>query len=200
MTIFEIVILLSALCGILMVLGSLYLLYTGAITLKQASETQALNVEIAKNVKLSTRYPALGLFAFGLLFILAAIFSAKPPPAPTYEVTGQLLPLNAKGLHDVSIQLCAGPWVIPPATNGEIYSIFTIAPKQFQVQVQATGFEDGRKTLNPQIKGTSILIGDIDLGEAINILPDRIRAAPPLAPNPPEVQFGSRSNPSTGSY
>ena len=58
---FDIVILIGAICGPIMVVGSMILLYTGAISLKAASNSDdALKIEFIKELKLTTRYPELG--------------------------------------------------------------------------------------------------------------------------------------------
>jgi hypothetical protein len=62
----------GALCALLMVIGSLLLLYRGTITLQQANPEEAIKVEFQKVLNIQTRYPALGLFVVGIVFLAAA--------------------------------------------------------------------------------------------------------------------------------
>jgi len=55
-----------------MVIGSLFLLYRGTITLQQANPEDAIKVEFQKVLNIQTRYPALGLFVVGIIFLAAA--------------------------------------------------------------------------------------------------------------------------------
>ena len=45
---FDIVVILGALCGLLMVIGGMVLLYKGVITLNQASKQEAASLEFKK--------------------------------------------------------------------------------------------------------------------------------------------------------
>ena len=55
MTTFDLSILSGSVCGLLMVVGGLVLLYRGAVTLNEASKEAALSVEFQKTLKITTR-------------------------------------------------------------------------------------------------------------------------------------------------
>ena len=75
---FDIVILIGAICGPIMVIGSMALLYSGAISLRGAAcDGEALSIELIKEIKLSTRYPALALFIIGFVFFISAAWFAQ---------------------------------------------------------------------------------------------------------------------------
>lgn len=80
MSAFELVIAAGALCGVLMVVGSIYLLRVGAIELKSlAGEADKPALQIVINeITVTTRYPAIGLFIIGLAFILGSAWFSKP--------------------------------------------------------------------------------------------------------------------------
>src|SRR6266498_5230438 len=79
------------LCGIIMVLGGILLLYKGAIQLESASKDPALTVDVFnKQFSLSTRVPALGLFVIGLLFVGSSMWVAMKTDVPRISVTGEL--------------------------------------------------------------------------------------------------------------
>ena len=67
MSVFDLVLLTGPICGILMVLGGIILLYKGAISLNVASEEGAFTVEFKNELRITTQYPALGIFVIGLL-------------------------------------------------------------------------------------------------------------------------------------
>ena len=63
-----------------MVCGAIWLLKTGVIKLSAAVKGGSLTVELADKVKISTTYPALGLFVIGLAFVALAIWASRTPP------------------------------------------------------------------------------------------------------------------------
>jgi hypothetical protein len=78
MTTYDFAILGGTVCGIVMVVGGILLLYKGSIKLEVASKDPALSVEVfEKQFRLTTHAPALGLFAIGLLFVGLAIYFAR---------------------------------------------------------------------------------------------------------------------------
>jgi hypothetical protein len=83
MTSFDFVVGVGALCGVIMVAGSIYLLRVGAISLKQISTTgDKTALELAyKEIKVATQYPALALFIIGLAFVLGSAYLSKPTVA-----------------------------------------------------------------------------------------------------------------------
>jgi hypothetical protein len=70
---FDLIIILSGVCGVAMIFGSLVLLYKGTLTLAIASDGAA-DLEIKKLIHFKTRYPALFLFFIGLCFLLSAAY------------------------------------------------------------------------------------------------------------------------------
>ena len=98
MTSFDFAIVIGAICGVIMVLGAIYLLKLGIINLKDISQqahSEQANAKskpsekakspdaltIAYNdIKISTQYPALALFVIGLAFVLGSAYLATPNP------------------------------------------------------------------------------------------------------------------------
>lgn len=75
MDVFSYVLLVSAACGLIMVCGSFLLLYRGVIRLESKKGTTSF--KFGELVQIGTTVPALGLFAFGLAFILIALHFAR---------------------------------------------------------------------------------------------------------------------------
>ncbi|UCH63908.1 MAG: hypothetical protein JSU77_05570 [Fidelibacterota bacterium] len=86
---FSFTVLVSAVCGLVMVVGGIALLWRGAISLDTVSNTEALSVEWKKQFRLTTHAPALALFIIGLGFIVVPLWMAKPKALPIVEITGE---------------------------------------------------------------------------------------------------------------
>ena len=57
----------GTICGIVMVIGGIVLIYKGALKLEVASKDPALTLELfQKHFRLTTNVPALGIFVIGL--------------------------------------------------------------------------------------------------------------------------------------
>lgn len=162
MTPFEIVILAAALCGLIMVAGGILLLYRGAITLTQASPDEAVSVEFKKMLKVTTRYPALGLFIIGLSFVVTALVFSKPENIKPLQVRGKVV--GAKP-SEITVRIYPGEWVIQPSSEGGID--FTIYPKMDLLLVEANA--PGRSPLryNKRLESQELKFGQAALGDIV---------------------------------
>ena len=84
----DVVVLLGALCGLVMVVGGFVLFYKGIVTLQQASAKDAITLELRNILKIQSRYPAYGFFIFGLAFLALSAVYAKPDDLPPITVSG----------------------------------------------------------------------------------------------------------------
>jgi hypothetical protein len=87
---FDTVIVVTVICGLLMVVGGMVLLYKGTITLKDSSPDEAIKVEFKRMINITTRYPALGLFIIGLVFTVVALYFAQSQAIPPFTIDGKL--------------------------------------------------------------------------------------------------------------
>src|SRR5438552_10524559 len=87
---FDTVIVVTVICGLLMVVVGMVLLYKGAITLKDSSPDEAIKVEFKRMVNITTRYPALGLFIIGLVFTVVDLYFAQSQAIPPFTIDGKL--------------------------------------------------------------------------------------------------------------
>jgi hypothetical protein len=78
MSTFDLLLFGSAVCGLVMVCGSMWLMYKGIITLQAQSSAGQTVFEVSKFLKLATTVPSLALFAFGALFVYLALTFGKP--------------------------------------------------------------------------------------------------------------------------
>lgn len=156
MATFDFLLLTGSLCGIMMVLGGILLLYKGAISLNNASNEEAFTVEFKKELRISTQYPALGIFVIGLLFVAFSAWQGKP------QVQKVVLKANVPGvLEPVAIKLEAGSWISKFTYQGNIQETFYPNMDSFHVILSAPGYEEHKKT----VQVTSLSNGFIDLGD-----------------------------------
>ena len=193
LTTFDLTIIIGGLCGLVMIVGSMGLLYKGIIKLNEASAHQALSVEFQKMIKITSHYPALGLFIIGLIFVGGAAYMAQPPAVKRLTLHGRLIKdVNSPDPSEITIQVEAGPWVIRPTTTGEIQDELLPNLDWFTVRFLAPGCEsrETRVQLQPS-KPEIVSIGDVpslirtvskpDV-KAENILPTTAALPPPSSP------------------
>jgi hypothetical protein len=183
---FDLVILLGATCGALMVSGGLLLLMRGAISLKREPGGEGghpgLSVEF-QGLKLNTDYPALALFLIGLLFVGGAAWLVQPPEIVPLDVTGQIETNDPTGVEVVIRSL---RWDIDVDDGGVIDSTVHPHLRKLQLEINAPSHkpEPIRKTINPRLSagnGSSLVVdlGVISLGP-----PLRERSAPTVIETP----------------
>lgn len=161
---FDIVILIGAICGPIMVVGSMILLYTGAISLKAASNSDdALKIEFIKEIKLTTRYPALGLFLIGFSFFLAAAWFAQKGDLDNLRLEGKIE--SPDELVNIELHLRAGPWKQNLTDDrGVISAIFHPSTSKLTVEIVAPGYKKSGITRDLVVKSGLADLGSIDIG------------------------------------
>ncbi len=188
---FEIIILIGAVCGVIMVIGSMFLLYKGSISLKDASEKEALSIEVINEIKLSTRYPALALFVIGFIFFISAAWFAKEGDTKKITLAGTVS--SPDKLSDIEIHLSAGPWKQNISDDSGTFSIlFYPNVKSLKATIVAPGYKYSGISKDIKINQNIASMGTIKLGPKLveNVVPKR--------DNPPR-QAGGTTN-SGGTY
>ena len=137
MTTFEMAVLTAALCGLIMVAGGILLLYKGAISLATRSGDEAVTLEFKKMLKVTTHYPALGLFVIGLSFILIGLAFSRPPSVRPLVIQGSVSTTEPSA---VTVRISTGRWMVQPSSEGSITQ--TIYPNMdtLLLEVNAPGF------------------------------------------------------------
>lgn len=108
---FDWIVMIGGVCGLFMVMGGLILFYKGILTLDRVPDKEdAVTLEFKHLLKITSRYPAYGVFIFGLAFIISAAWLAKAPRFPPVKIIGDIE--NFENLTDpngttmtVSVQL-----------------------------------------------------------------------------------------------
>ncbi|MBZ5618005.1 MAG: hypothetical protein LAQ69_04610 [Acidobacteriia bacterium] len=169
MTTFDIAIILGGACGICMVLGGMVLLYKGAISLSNASQSDAVDLEFKKLIRISTHYPALGLFIIGLAFVLVSIECAKPTQSH-FTITGQIR--NASVIGDLgTLTVMVGTpksWEGKAYADGQIIASIVPTIDILEVTLSAPGFKETTRAIQTKTSRMgAISIGDIELVKVI---------------------------------
>jgi hypothetical protein len=149
MNAFEIVALMGSAAGLSMVLGGIWLVAKGVITMAATPKADALTIEWKKQFRMNTQIPGLAFFLVGLMFIAVSLYFLQPHEIEPIEFEGQL-----KGVDEqVSIFVRPTTWELPgdSATgqiSGKVYPDFSI----LVLMVNAPGYE-------PLIKPVKINLG-----------------------------------------
>jgi hypothetical protein len=147
--------------GIIMVIGSMLLLYQGVIKLGEKSTSTALEAEFKDQLKINIRNPALGLFAVGFLFFVVALYFAKREQAEPLLITAHLRIADSQDVpQGVIAKLQAEETPITVSSEGEIHT--TIQPlEKLLIVVQAPGYRP--PTLVEKINPSEVKNGRIEI-------------------------------------
>lgn len=126
----------GTICGIVMVIGGIILLYKGALRLEVASKDPALTLELfQRQFRLTTNVPALGIFVIGLVFIGLAIHFAQVTAATPIELKGK-----TEGVTDPVTVCLRSEWGIP-APQGKVHHILRPHLDVLWIYISAPGYE-----------------------------------------------------------
>ena len=131
----DLMIFITALCGLVMVCGAFLLLYRGTIQL-EPPDKNAIPTELTiyKIIKIKTNIASLVLFGIGFAFLWLGFNHTKATPL---EVRGKVS--NIKPDEYVTVSVCGGPWIIPVQKDGEFDDTIKPDLEQFQVQIGKVG-------------------------------------------------------------
>jgi hypothetical protein len=125
-------------CGILMVAGSIWLLKSGVIRLTEAVKGGDLTVTILDKVKISTTYPALGLFIIGLAFIGMAMWFSMPKAGIPLNIVGKI-DIDDPSLVTVSVEPDISA-TFKPDSYGRLDQLVRLEVRRFNVVINAAGY------------------------------------------------------------
>ncbi len=186
----------GTLCGLIMVVGGIFLLSKGAIKLEAAAKDPALTVELfEKQFKLTTQVPALGLFVIGLLFIGLSIYVARGNEAAPIRLVGKT------GVVDQPIFVqVRSEWLVP-AVLGQVDHVLRPQLDILWITIKAPGYAEFAKPFSKDELKNGINFGDIKM-QRIALPPvTRLQEIAPLPAGvtpPPldaEGEFGRSRNP-----
>ncbi len=160
MTPFDWIVIIGGICGLFMVIGGMILLYKGNITLNKTSKDEAVTLEFRKMIKITTHYPALGLFVIGLAFIIVSAVFAKPKEVTSLAIKGHV---NVDDPSSVTFFVYTGHGGLPRLTDREIDEIVYPHLKILKVDITAPGYSP--PTITKTIGSSDIKKGIASLGE-----------------------------------
>jgi hypothetical protein len=193
MTPYDITIIAATFCGLLMVAGSLFLLYKGAIKLEVASKDPALTVDMFKDkFKLTTHVPALALFVIGLAFVGLSIYAARDTAATPIEVKGEAA---APG-EEVRV-FFKSEWPVP-VSGRQVFQVLRPRLDVITLVITAPGYQPFYQSYSKRDIGNLLDFGTVQLVRAVSRVETRAENIAPLPAgvNPPPLQwsggFGGR--------
>ena len=159
MTVFEVVALIASLCGFAMVLGGIWLVGKGVITLASTPKYDALTIEWKKQFRIHTQAPGLAFFLVGLIFVAVALQYLRPSGVVPIEIEGTL-----KGVEEpVTASVRPINWDLHSTVNqisGRIYPDFST----IILVVNAPGYEPYSKVIKMNVSGRRLAqLGIVEL-------------------------------------
>lgn len=131
MSVFEIAVLLAAICGLSMVIGGIFLIYRGAITLAATPHADAITIEFKKQFRINTQAPGIAFFLVGLIFVGIALYASKPPDVVPIDVSGEVEGVN----QPVTVTIITR-WPLATYSGGKIGG--KVYPDMTSLTVEAT--------------------------------------------------------------
>jgi hypothetical protein len=133
LTTIDVLAIVGAVCALLMVAGSLYLLNKGAITLRQVDPQEAIKVEFQRVLNIQTRNPAIALFVVGVIFLCVSFWFAQENAVRPLTVTGEL---QSEDPDNAQVRFLDELGNSSPTSTGEIRQ--QVWPKIDRIQVEIT--------------------------------------------------------------
>ncbi|RJG47745.1 hypothetical protein [Motilimonas pumila] len=191
MNTFDLLLLAGALCGVIMVAGGILLLYKGAISLSKTATPDAFTIAYKKELRISTQYPALGIFLIGLMFVFFSVVMGKPN-INTLTVTGTTTGID----EPVFISIKTGTWSSGLSHQGELVETFHPRLDTLQIVVSAPGYDNHVKTIQVDTANKQADLGQITLTQKVSkasLLESKIVPLPNLdtLPDLNHSQFGA---------
>ena len=113
---FELIAMLAAVSGLIMVAGGIWLLAKGVITLAATPKGQAISVEWKKQFRLSSQVPGLAFFLVGLLFVALPLKFLQPSDTAPVEFEGDFKGVDAP----VTINVRPQDWTLSASSAGHV--------------------------------------------------------------------------------
>lgn len=159
----------AAVCGFTMVLGGILLLYKGAIKLEAVTKDPAVSIELfQREMKLTTRVPALGLFIIGLCFVALSIYFGREVSAKAIEIEGL-----AENIDEEINVVLRSQWSID-SQRGRFHQVVRPQLDIFWLVVNAPGYKPHTITIaSSEIEEEKVDLGTIRLEKVV----DRVQAS-----------------------
>ncbi len=199
MTPFDLIVILGGVCGTLMTLGGLLLLSRDSLILlkvapRRRGTLSGIKLEF-QGLKVSTDYPAVGLFVIGLAFLGGSAWFARPAEVEPLQIRGQVRSADPS----VKIYVTTTKWSVDRQTDGHVRGTVYPNLEDLRVVVVAPGHEPAEvevfvEASRPWLIGSARVanLGVIDLGGVVLEKPavDPAKVQDPRKPLPGPEQPG----------
>ncbi len=193
MSAFEIIAIVCAICGAVMIVGGIISILKGIIRLPTSSADGILTVEFKdtlKDIRVTTRNAALAFFIIGLFFFVIPLWFTRPTGPSPVRFTGKLV--DVQGCAQLVVD--TDSWILKSDSFGDIRGTITPRIDNFWINVSAPGYDPVNKTIgNDQIVKGNIDLGNIALKQIVenkNIATNIVKLPANYTP-PPLSEKGS---------
>jgi hypothetical protein len=171
---FNTILIISACCGLLMIVGGMFLIYRGTITLQATPKADALTVRWRKQFVISTQVPAIGFFLIGLVFVVIALWFATPVPDLPLTIQGE-----APGIQSpITISVRTDPWLFTREPGGRFIGAVHPNLHVLVVETTAPGYEPVTTYTQDWLKDRAVDLGPINLRQVLS----------KIHPNPADIE------------
>ena len=182
---FDTVVIMCGATGVVMVVGSILLLYQGVIKLSERAADGALEAQFKDQIRINIRNPALGLFAIGFFFFALALYfangqeeRAKAGLGGPVVLSGHIRVGGVQSIADgIEVKLVSDESPMKVSTQGEIS--MTVQPlEKLVVEIRAPGYRPS-KWVHPirsdEQKNGRVQIPDAEFTPATGLFPAKPR-------------------------
>ena len=144
MPMYEIVRLLTAIAGMAMICGGIWLLNVGVIRLHEAVPTSgqdSTSVHLGKEINFKTTNPAIAIFLIGGLLFTLAIMAPEKVSAETMSVV-QIEGTLDDYFQPATVRVESQYAEFPVDSNGQFLESFNVGTIVYRVRVSKPGYED----------------------------------------------------------
>jgi len=187
-TTFDVLTILAGLCGMIMVIGSMVLLYKGVITLSGITPEEALSVQFTNMIKVTTHYPSLALFVIGLIFIIVAQMNAKPNQVALW-IKG-----NVSGADADTVTMLVSVATVPTHVmpDGSVVGTLRLSQYPLKIEIDAPGHNPWTTWVDPsENKSGAIRLGEVRFTDKLAQRPQFDRGKIESVALPPVSQAGT---------
>lgn len=181
MSVFEIAVLLAAICGLSMVIGGIFLIYRGAMTLAATPHADAITIEFKKQFRINTQAPGIAFFLVGLIFVGIALYASKPTGVIPIDISGEVT-----GVSQPVTVIISKKWPLETFSGGKISHQVYPDMKGSTFEATAPGYLPftARIDLNQSIAS----IGTVRLTKSVDEIKARAENIPALTFAAPPVE------------
>lgn len=189
---FDYAVLLSALAGLVMVIGGVVLIYKGAIVLASTDSSSALSIEWKQDFRLNTQAPGIAFFIVGLIFSSISIYASKPTKIEPITIIGEVSDIT----EPVTIRARSSTWTLQGGSNGIIKGRIHPHVEDITLEISAPGYRPESITFSlNELKDRTVKFETIQLDHLVTAIVGRqkniIKVAEAIEPITAKPSFGA---------